>query len=250
MIYLSYSQGFRSGFPQEASVPADAGIGAARPDRLTNYELGSKGNLAQGRFEYVTAIYYMNWRDIQQALSVYSPVYEQYTSAIVNSQSASGVGIDAAISFQVTRGLLLRASMSWNQLEMDGNVYSQGDILFHRGDRPNSSPETTASLGADYSFELGRDYVGKLSVSANYTSAQDYRGVGNITNPIVQAGDPMVFSRAAFVVDFPSHWSATLYGDNLNNERGSPVEAFVGTANWNARVRPRTFGVQLAYHLQ
>jgi hypothetical protein len=145
----------------------------------------------------------------------------------------------------------LTASTSWNNLELNHDIFSGGSLLFHKGDRPNSSPELTAGASADYAFALGsRGYLGRISVSGNYTSTLAYRGVGNITEPIVQNGDPMTFTRASFSIEAPAHWTATLFADNLNNERGAPVRAFVGTENWDARVRPRTAGVQLDYRFQ
>ena len=248
MIYASYSQGFRSGFPQDASVPVNAGIAPATPDRLRNYELGSKGSLLDGRVVYDASVYYMYWQGIQQSISVYSPIYEQYIPAIVNSQAASGLGTDLALSIQPLHNLTLKATVSWNNLEMNNRVLSGGEILFRKGDRPNSSPETTGSVSADYVFDLGiHGYQGTFSVSGNYTSAQDYRGVGTASVPNVQAGDPMVFTRSSFSVDFANHWTASFYGDNLNNERGSPVKAYVGVPNWDAQVRPRTLGLQAQY---
>jgi outer membrane receptor protein involved in Fe transport len=147
--------------------------------------------------------------------------------------------------------LIFRVSVSWNNLELDHDVISDGSILFRKGDRPISSPETTAGAGAEYRFGLGSGgFHGRWAVSANYTSSQSYRMVPSLGEPaVIQDGDPMIFVRAHLSIDSPDHWTATLYGDNLNNERGAPVRAFIGVENWDARVRPRTVGVQLDYHL-
>lgn len=252
MVYASYAQGFRSGFPQDAVVPAAANIPAAAPDRLRNYEIGSKGTSNDGMFAYDASVYYMLWQGIQQTLSVSLPeLAGEYVAATVNSQSASGVGADLALAFHPIPDLTLKASASWNDLEMDSTVFSNGGVLFHKGDRPNSSPETTANLAAEYRFQLGSSGLsGRAEVSGTYTSSMAYRGVGSLDAPMVQDGDPMVLTHASFAVDFQDHWTATLYGDNLNNERGAPVKAFVGAPNWNARIRPRTIGLQLEYHLR
>jgi iron complex outermembrane recepter protein len=249
MVYASYSQGFRSGFPQDASVPTAAGIAPVQPDRLTNYEIGSKGSLMDGRVAYDSSIYYIHWKGIQQSLTVQSPILANLTvPAIVNSQAANGVGVDFGLSIQPVRDLTLRAAVSWNNLELDGDVLSNNEILFHKGDRPNSSPETTAVVSAEYLFPIGGNgYQGRLLSSANYTSPQDYRGFGFNNAVAVQSGDAIVLARASFSIDSPSHWTATLYGENLNNDRGSPVKVFIGVPNWNAQIRPRTVGVQAEY---
>ena len=73
-FYASYSQGFRSGFAQNANVYVAApGIPPVRPDKLTNYEIGSKGSLWDRDIYFDAAVYYMDWKDIQQTLLVQLP---------------------------------------------------------------------------------------------------------------------------------------------------------------------------------
>ena len=73
-LYVSYSEGFRSGFPQDIGVPA--GFPAVAPDKLRNYEIGSKGTIADGRLSYDAAVYFMDWIHVQQLLTI------QYNGAL------------------------------------------------------------------------------------------------------------------------------------------------------------------------
>lgn len=253
MVYASYSQGFRSGFPQDPSVPA--GYPSVRPDRLRNYELGSKGNLLGGTLAYDTSVYYMRWDEIQQLLLVPYAGVPTGSGAVLNGQAASGVGIDFALSAQPTENLRLSAAVSWNDLEMDSTVISSGLPLFQKGDRPNYSPETTADASAEYQFALGsQGYKGGVTGSVNYISQQNYHVIvnGGLPNAqaIVQPGDPMTVGRLSFSVLAPTHWTATLFADNVNNWRGTPIQPFPEVTNWNARVRPRTMGLKFDYHLR
>lgn len=248
MIYASYSQGFRSGFPQNAVIPS--GFAPARPDRLKNYEIGTKGTLLDGRLSYDASVYYMDWEGIQQQLGVQLYVSHTYYPAIVNGNAASGAGTDLALTYEPIPDLALAANASFNNLHMDSDVISNGEVLFRKGDRPTSSPETTAGLSAAYVRGVPEtDLRARLSLSGNYISSQDYRGLEG-TTVSVQSGDPMVFARASMAIEAPGRWSATLFGDNLNNERGSPVKAFIGAPNWDARVRPRTIGLEFQYWYQ
>ena len=63
-------------------------------------------------------------------------------------------------------------------------------------------------------------------------------------------GDAITLARAAFSIDFDPSWAATLFVDNLNNEKGVAVKGFPGVDDWNARVRPRTVGLQLDYRFR
>jgi outer membrane receptor protein involved in Fe transport len=244
--YASYSQGFRSGFPQDPTVPA--GFPAVSPDRLRNYEVGTKGSVLDGRMAWDVAVYYMKWQGIQQSLTV--PYADVTTQAIVNGEGASGIGSDVALIFQPIDRLTVQMSVSWNNLEFDSDVISGSLVLFRKGERPTSSPQVTGSLSAQYSFPLGGGYQGTINAYGNYISAQSYRGfVGATLSDLeVDSGDPMVLAGTRLSVDLPKNWRATLFTDNLTNERGAPVRAFVGVRNWDARVRPRTVGLQLDYH--
>ena len=82
-------------------------------------------------------------------------------------------------------------------------------------------------------------------------SSQTYRSIPAPGEPLIlQDGDPIVIGRAGLSIEEPHHWTTTLYIDNLNNERGSPVRAFVGADNYDARVRPRTIGLQIQYRFK
>jgi len=261
-LYASYAEGFRSGFDQTPRVQR---LGPAFPpvkaDTLTNYELGTKGELLQGRISIDAALYYIDWQDVQQSLTVnfigeggvITP-----TTANVNGESASGVGFDFGLSARPIDELELGLTLSWNDLTMDGQVFSSSSagvpvLLFDKGERLNVSPEYTVGTWAEYAFPLGSGrFNGRLSGSANYTSAMDLRTIAGGVQSIA-AGDSLLIGNVSFSVDGPGNWSAKLFVDNVNDERGSPVGfPFVPgiITDWDARVRPRTTGMQLEYRFK
>jgi len=250
MLYGSYSQGFRSGFPQDPSVLAvDPNFAQVRPDRLFNYELGAKGNLLDGRLSFDASVYHMVWNDIQLLVDV--PINNLPYPGVVNGARAVGNGVDLSLVAHLADHFTVSPYVSWNNLAIRGNVNSGGEILYHDGDRPSGSPETTAGLATEYSFPIGsRGTVGRFSASGNYTSPQSFRTTG-ATSPLIQSSDAVVVARARFTLDFAGHWSAALYGDNLNNFHGVTAIMFPSVVpNWEGRLRPLTAGVQLEYHLR
>ena len=60
-------------------------------------------------------------------------------------------------------------------------------------------------------------------------------------------GDDMIVGRTSLSVDSPDHWSAMLFVDNVNNERGAPQRQALPFRDWDLRIRPRTIGLQLEY---
>ncbi|MFC4311615.1 TonB-dependent receptor [Steroidobacter flavus] len=247
-VYASYSEGFRSGVIQDPGILAVAPVPSAKPDRLSNYEIGTKGNLLGGLFSFDAAAYYIDWQDVQQPIVVRVPVGTTFRdlSALVNGESASGIGFDIGLTTRPFDGFDVGVNATWNDLTMDSEMVSGGVALFDKGDRLTYSPEYTLGLSADYAFPLGRNsFEGIVSASANYTSAVESRGiVGGVRT--VTPSDSMTMARVSFSINAPNDWTVTLFVDNLTDENGSPAK-LDNYSNWGIRVRPRTVGAQLEY---
>lgn len=248
--YASYSQGFRSGFGQQPVIlEAAPGFPPVQPDKLNNYEIGSKGSLWDGRLSFDTAVYYVKWNDVQQSLTV---LYEGSTfGAFVNAGSASGAGAEFAVTARVMDGLDVSLNSSWNGLKFDSDVGSAEGLLFVKGQRLNRSPEYTAGTSVRYSFALGSaGYTGNLAAAGNYTSQMSAPPHIGVANGMIFEGSNLVIARLSATVKAPAHWSVTAFVDNINNYSRSPFPEFPGLQEWDERVRPRTYGLQFEYHLR
>lgn len=245
-VYLSYAEGFRSGsdqLPVIRSVAPD--FPSVDSDTLINYELGTKLSLWEGRVNFDTAVYYIDWQDVQQQLLVQiTPGFNN--AALINGKSASGMGVDFAVTTRPIDRLELGVNLSWNDLTMDSDVIAGNGVrYFAAGDRLNLSAEYTAGASLDYAFPLSRSgFEARFAASANYISKQLTRSLVG-TTLTVASGDSQTIARASFSINAPSHWTATLFADNINNYSGVIVR---GTnLDRNTRVRPRTIGAQLEY---
>ena len=240
-IYGSYSEGFRSGFPQNANIVQESpGFPPLRPDKLHNYEIGAKASLPGTGILLDAALYYIDWNDVQQLLRV--NFNNLPTSAPVNGGDASGLGFDLAVTAQPGNGLEFGANLSWNDLAWDEAKFVDDTLLFDKGDRLNFSPEYTVGLFADYSFPVGR-FDGRFATSANYTSKQIISDVSSGVRS-VWIGDDLCFIRASLALSSADRWMTTLFAENVGNERGTSVNTAYGVADWSPRARPRTIGLQ------
>lgn len=254
--YASYSQGFRSGFTQQPNVQASfPTFASVDPDRLTNYEIGAKGSIGNGRLAYEAAVFYIDWQDVQRSITVFIPgtpiPNTVTTTAVVNGTSARGVGASFAFTTRPFDGLEIGGNITWNDLALDGNVVSSGVVIGRKGERLAFSPEYTAGISAEYRWNLGGGFGMRIATSGNYLPS-------NFGDPSVRTGavaraesDELITAQARLALETPEHWSAALYADNLTDENGSPGRTTGLSGDpieWSTRIRPRTIGLQIDYH--
>ena len=250
--YASYAQGFRSGFPQLFTVLQDLpGFPDVKPDKLTNYELGVKTDLLDHQLSFDAAVYYMQWRNVQQEL-VFIEAGVCCYNAPVNASSASGPGVDLTVNYQPVPSLNTGVTVSYNDLKLDKNVVQGGAILYAQGQRLNFSPNVTTSAFVNYRFPLGgTGSSGILSASANYVASQtstelEANSAGTGIESTVLVGNSMTQVRASFAIEFAKHWRATLFANNITNTNPDLFPGSTsGPLTW--RVQPRTIGLQFDY---
>lgn len=244
-FYASYSQGFRSGFAQQPTVQAlYPGFQPVDPDRLTNYELGAKGVALDQRFSYTAAIFYIDWQDVQQSLRVTDPATGLLATAVVNGEGASGIGAELALTVRPINDLVLGASVSWNDLTFDKDIVSGTSTLFRAGDRMALSPEYTVGASVQYTLAMGGGFEGVIGLNGDYTSEQNGGPVIGSQGTI--GSNAISLASGKVSIEAPQGWSATLFVDNLTDERRSASPS-VSVPEWSSRIRPRTYGIQLDY---
>jgi iron complex outermembrane receptor protein len=249
-FYGSVATGFRSGQNQTSSVVSvSPDYPPTDPDSLITYELGAKGHLLDGALTYETAVYYMDWKDIQQSL-----VTPENFSARVNAGTASGAGVEATLAYRPTQALLLQASVGWNDLKLDEEIHSfprSGGvpvdvILFRPGDRLNDSPEWTGSVGGSYRMATPMANVDfLLSTNFAYGSDRLLRALSGTSLDETYSDDFRSLKVSAGLQ--ADRWSLDLYGDNLLDDGGSVSPPTRGAQFTSIRQRPRTIGLQVTF---
>jgi outer membrane receptor protein involved in Fe transport len=246
-VYGSYSEGFRSGFGQNANIiRAAPSFEPVAEDKLKNYEVGVKGSALDGSLTYEAAAYFIDWQNVQQTVLVAIPEGSpNLFTAVVNGQSASGPGFDFALTARPVEQLECGISFSWNDLGLDEQVAPGGVVLFDKGDRLNYSSEYTVAASLAYAFALnGSGLEGRFSASGNYSSAQTIRTLRGSALSVYE-GDSSIIGRTSVGIS-TERWSTSLFVENVTNERAQPV---VGAPDFffSSRLRPRTTGIQFEY---
>ena len=234
-VYGSVARGFRSGFNQPPSILVP-NAEPVEPDALLSYEFGVKGFLLNHRLTYETAIYYTDWQDAAQTVDAGGGFAQT-----VNSESVSGIGLDANISMQPTDGLTLGLNVGWNDLTFDDDVISAGSVLFNEGDRTNLSAEYTAGFSVEYIFPLENAMQARIATSGNYYSELLQQDTGFASDEIFNA-------RLSFGIESQDNqWGLSLFVENFTNEDGK-VDPYEAVFDGTVRLRPRTYGAQLIYN--
>jgi hypothetical protein len=93
-----------------------------------------------------------------------------------------------------------------------------------------------------------------MSVSGSYRSPDQFRTLINGVTTVADT-DSLFLLRAALAIAAPAGWTASLYGENLNNS--TKKQAFGALTAYSAalpfgrelaqRARPRTVGIQVDY---
>ena len=242
LVYATWSQGFRLGFPQaplpsscdldgDGMVDGLTGIGLnsnVKNDSVDNYELGGKFGLFDSRVRINAAVYDIEWQGI--------PVSVLGTCGIgttVNAGKARARGVELESKIMLMRGLTLSLSAAYTSSKLVGDNSIGPD-----GSRLPATPEYSGRAALDYDFELaGRPtYVqGDLSYVGGFYPEVNQQGpeLGDYTLLGLRGG--MVFGPV----------DVSLFIDNLTNQRQQVwAVSSSGTANI---LRPITAGMNLRY---
>jgi iron complex outermembrane recepter protein len=168
LVYATYSTGFRIG-GANSIIPASLcsvdfnNFGIAdnpasyKSDKVKNYEIGSKNNIA-GRLRLATSAYYIKWDNIQQTILL--PICALTYTANVGTAVSKGFDLQADIA--VTDHFSLQSAIGYNSAYYTKAAFpgplsstplvSAGDAIVGESGTPGAP--WTITLGAEYRFHL------------------------------------------------------------------------------------------------
>ena len=228
LLYGTWSRGFRpGGINRRGTIPPYA------PDYLTNFELGWKTTLADGKLRFNGAIYQQHWKSFQ-----FSFLGQNSFTEIHNGPNARIRGIEVDTTANLG-SLTLNASAALTNAKTRQNLCSIDDPTFTcsaggnfvaapKGIRLPVTPKFKITGNARYSFPLGgaNGHV-QAVVSHQSSAASDIRtaaiqtGTGLVYSPAAQLGRLWAYTTASFSfgAEF-SKFSLEAFIDNAFDERG------------------------------
>ena len=175
LVYASIAQGFKGGgwdfippTPEAAQISFD-------PEKVTNYELGLKSDLFGQRLRVNTAVFEMDYKDLQAQRTDLTCLC-LITS---NAGSARIRGVEFEVAAAATDGLTLNAAFT----ALDPKYQDYNDLAGHiyDGKTMQRTPKFKYNLGLVYSTDLP-NWPDGLEARVNYThQSKLYWGPDNIS---------------------------------------------------------------------
>jgi outer membrane receptor protein involved in Fe transport len=245
-MYASAGEGFRLGGPTgpivfgPTSVCAGdfAAIGQTtqptsfKSDSLWTYEFGSKNILADNRLMFDSAVFYTDWKNIQQQL--YLPTCGYYFTSNVGNAGILGGELEATA--KVTRAFHVNMSVSAEHATITSSSNTSAVPV---GAHLIDVPGLTVTLGESYTIDLGD--------GSNLITRANYAWTGHSYGSY-QVGNANYYNPGYGVLNLNislTHktYDVSLYAKNALNNQTIIQSPEINTVVEGYTVRPRTVGL-------
>jgi iron complex outermembrane receptor protein len=241
MLYATWSEGYRPG-----GFNRNGGSGNApnfipyffESDELENIEYGWKTSWRNNSLRFNGSVYSLKW-DGMQVASIDFTISN--LTFIGNIADAEIQGLEADLVWLPTDELSLFVNVSFNDSELT-NVPSGVQPTSPVGSQLALAPDLQYALRARYDWPVNGGYEPFAQVGVQYSD--DTPSSLILNNQFQQ--DAYTTLDASFGVH-KDNWSATLFVENLTDER---AEVFIDNQDYVVRIttnRPRTIGLRFSY---
>lgn len=241
MVYFTWSEGYRYGGANGLPLPPHPFGGdvttdmlSFRPDSVTNWELGVKGRLMDGRLNYTVAGFINDWNDIQfQNFSAFGFPFQD------NGTKAQSKGLEVELSGTIGENMPFSFGYSFTDAKAKDAFGEAAD-----GDRLPGNSKHMISFALDYVMDLSDDATLNFHLDGSYRSKFSTAFPAGRFNENLD-GYGLVDASITYAKD---NWSVSLYVDNVFNGRG--VSGALGGPGWQPEfdyffvARPRTIGLR------
>ncbi len=261
MLYVSYSEGFRSGFTDfgvstlfaQNSIPSLTGVVDA--ETVKAYEIGAKSHFFDSMLYAEIAIYRNDLEDSQQSAAVTDPNTQLTANTALNVGKSRAVGVDWSLMLRPAAGFDIGLSGAYVDAEVTEDFFSSPTAavpIFAKGDPVNGVPEWMVNLTGRYSWGVGDTGLNaRIAATLQYASERAKLILGESPS----LGEESTRADLRFEIGDEKK-SLFLFVENLTNE-DAVMTANILTegqfaANGNVvsidgalgtRFKPRTLGV-------
>ncbi len=270
MVYLSYSQGFRSGgFSIRGTDPNRLSFG---PETIDAWEVGSKNEFWDNRLRVNLTAFHMKLDDQQFSSILNQPEPPGTNTLILNSEGTKTWGTEVEVTASVTDNITLMFVGGYNNVESDDNSFSCLDRpnpplgqgcdpvlnpdLFVNGEPVNISepggdtlftPEWNTAVTALYDRQIG---PGHLFASVSAVTTDDVAIARDQNGELFYVDGYTLFNaRLAYEWALPNDDLLTFEatGKNLGDKTYQEQRLFLGNGLFQGWAPPRTWTLSVSY---
>lgn len=253
-VYATFSQGFRRGgsnaFPLTGLYPESPAYLTYKPDFLTNWELGVKGDLS-ARMSYTLAVFYEKLRDVQ--IEGLTPI--DNWPVVLNGGRADSKGVELEISGRLLDHLSANLGFAYADAKLTDSFYYQttfGSLSGEAGQRLPGSAKTSAGLFLKYDIPLAGDSAIDLDAGINYKGSVVLAMPSSaLPVPPIAGGYALLNGSLTYL---RGNWQLAAFVDNATDKRAvNWINPGYGTGINMDQSRsffinhPRTVGLRLGY---
>ena len=266
MLYGSFARGFKSGGFLDTAASNSASFVNSEAEFLNAWEIGAKGDFADGKARLNTALFYYDYQDQQVADFVVDPLFGPL-GRLVNAPKSEIWGGELELTWVPTQNLEILQNLGYSKgkfkefigvdeaasrdtvLDPEGDGFYHTVYIDHAGDSiemPNWQYSGTVAYHWDLNSGLGMrfavdySYEDKIDTDRTWTDA--------ITGDVHSYELPSYWLVNARLSLFNAEsWELTLFGANLFDE-----EYLLDYTRFNQGIvqvvgMPRTWGVRFRY---
>jgi iron complex outermembrane recepter protein len=242
LVYETVSTGFRGGGLNAVSNPFEPIPVGFGPDTLMNFELGLKGRLFGGLFDYQADAYFIRWDNIQVTETTPDGSFPYQG----NAGQAHVKGFEYELTARPIQFLTVTFSGSFQDAKLsdvDPKQLENNATLGAVGDPIPNVPRFQFAYGMNYTRPIYGDWEGMLATDITYRDAINAYFARNTMFNMKLPPYTLVGLRAG-VIKGP--WSVTAFARNLTDKRAQ-VSAINSIQDPSAllTVQPRTIGLSL-----
>jgi len=241
MVYATFSQGFRPGGVNRATV---ANVPSYNEDFVDNYEIGWKTTWLDGRLRFNGAVYYVDWRDVQLGNLDFSisPL-----TIIHNAGDSRTYGAEFDLVFAATDHLTLSLAASYNDAKLTEDfVRVEADesrtVLSTAGTRMPFVPTFQFTSVARYEDEIA-GMPGFMQAALSYTGDS----WSSLILDVRQKQHKYALLNLSAGVN-GDNWTFSVFADNVTDKRAEILHVdpgyFSDRDTTTVTNRPRIIGVR------
>ena len=271
--YASFSHGFKSGgYSDQAGSALAVPLSVTRyePEEADSFEIGLKVDFLNGRARLNTAVFFVEYTDMQRAAIVTNTATAAQETVVFNAGQVSASGIEFEGSFLFNDNWSGRLNLGYLDAEFDeflldldlDGVCTPGDPLCQDlSGRPVSrAPELQFGADLTYDTQIGSAGGLRAQVSVYYQDKNTFyyaapafevdQSPEFMSQWDTEIEDYTLFDAFVTYTHGNGKWYASLFGKNLTDERYHSASQYVGGLwTFSTYAPPLTYGIEFGVSL-